>query len=57
MVAPDDDAPEVRPPRLTDLVARCRRLNEQHAHEVVIGGVSIPLASMMRRYIAPRKRR
>jgi hypothetical protein len=31
MVAADDGAPEARPPRLIDLVALCRRFNEEGA--------------------------
>jgi len=38
VVAADDGAPEARPPRLNDLVALCRRLNDEGARYVVIGG-------------------
>ena len=45
MVGPDDGAAEARPPRLTDLVALCRQLNEAHARYVVIGGMAMRLKS------------
>lgn len=48
MVAPDDGAPEARPPRLTDLVALCRRLNEEGTRYVVIGGMAIIQAGFVR---------
>jgi hypothetical protein len=48
MVASDDGAPEARPPRLTDLVALCRRLNEEEALYVVIGGMAIIQAGFVR---------
>src|SRR6266566_2818888 len=48
MVPPDDVAPDARPPRLTDLVALCRRLNEEHARYVVIGGMAIIQAGFVR---------
>jgi hypothetical protein len=48
MVAPDDGAPEARPPRLTDLVALCRRLNESGTRYVVIGGMAIIQAGFVR---------
>jgi hypothetical protein len=48
MVAPDDGAPEARPPRLSDLVALCRRLNEAGTRYVVIGGMAIIQAGFVR---------
>lgn len=48
MVSPDDDAREARPPRLSDLVALCRRLNEEHVRYVVIGGMAIIQAGFVR---------
>lgn len=48
MVAPDDGAPEARPPRLTDLVSLCRRLNEEGARYVVIGGMAMIQAGFVR---------
>lgn len=48
MVSPDDGAPEARPPRLTDLVALCRRLNQEGAGYVVIGGMAIIQAGFVR---------
>jgi hypothetical protein len=48
MVPPDDGAPEARPPRLTDLVALCRRLNEAGARYVVIGGMAVIQAGFVR---------
>lgn len=48
MVSPDDGAPEARPPRLTDLVALCRRLNEEGARYIVIGGMAIVQAGFVR---------
>ena len=48
MVAPDDGAPEARPPRLTDLVALCRPLNDEGARYVVIGGMAIIQAGFVR---------
>jgi hypothetical protein len=48
MVPPDDGAPEARPPRLTDLAAMCRRLNEAGARYVVIGGMAVIQAGFVR---------
>ena len=48
MVPPDDGAPEARPPRLTDLVALCRQLNEAQARYVVIGGMAVIQAGFIR---------
>jgi Nucleotidyl transferase of unknown function (DUF2204) len=48
MVPPDDGAPEARPPRLTDLIALCRRLNEAGARYVVIGGMAVIQAGFVR---------
>jgi len=48
MVASDDGPPESRPPRLTDLVALCRHLNEEHARYIVIGGMAIIQAGYVR---------
>ena len=48
MVASDDGASEARPPRLTDLVELCRRLNEEGARYVVIGGMAIIQAGFVR---------
>lgn len=48
MVAPDDGASEARPPRLRDLVALCRRLNEAGTRDVVIGGMAIIQAGFVR---------
>lgn len=42
MVDPDDgQAPEARPPNLTDLVSLCRNLNQEHARYLVLGGMAI----------------
>ena len=42
MVAEDDGAAlESRPPTLDDLIELCRRLNEEGAEYVVIGGMAI----------------
>jgi hypothetical protein len=42
MVAEDDGAAlESRPPTLDDLIDLCRRLNEEGAEYVVIGGMAI----------------
>jgi hypothetical protein len=48
LVPPDDDAPEARPQRLTDLVALCRSLNEHGARYVVIGGMAVIQAGFVR---------
>lgn len=48
MVTPDDGALEARPPRLSDLVALCRRLNEAGTRYVVIGGMAIIQAGFVR---------
>ena len=48
MVPPDDGPLEARPPRLTDLVALCRHLNEAGARYVVIGGMAIIQAGFVR---------
>lgn len=48
MVAPDDGAPEARPPRLSDLVALCPRLNEEGARYVIVGGMAIIQAGFVR---------
>lgn len=48
MVPPDDGAPEARPPRLIDLVTLCRRLNDEGARYVVIGGMAIVQAGFVR---------
>ena len=48
MVPADDDAPSARPPRLSDLVALCRGLNEAGARYVVIGGMAIIQAGFVR---------
>jgi hypothetical protein len=48
MDAPDDDAPDARPPRLSDLVSLCRRLNDEAARYVVIGGMAIIQAGFVR---------
>jgi hypothetical protein len=40
VVDPDDDTPlESRPPTLADVVSLCRRLNEEGARYVVVGGI------------------
>jgi hypothetical protein len=42
MVAEDDGAAlESRPPTLDDLIELCRRLNEEGAGYVVIGGMAV----------------
>lgn len=48
MVAADDVSPEARPPRLTDLVGLCRRLNDAGAPYVSIGGMAIIQAGFVR---------
>jgi hypothetical protein len=48
VVAPDDDAPETRPPTLADLVALCHNLNEARARYVVIGGMATIQAGFTR---------
>ena len=49
MVDSDDGAPlESRPPTLEDLVALCRRLNEEHARYIVVGGMAIIQAGFVR---------
>jgi hypothetical protein len=48
MVPPDDGAPDARPPRLSDLIALCRHLNEAGARYVVIGGMAIIQAGFVR---------
>ena len=48
MVPANDDAPEARPPRLSDLVTLCRRLNDEGARYVVIGGMAIIQAGFVR---------
>jgi predicted nucleotidyltransferase len=48
VVPPDDGAPEARPPRLSDLVALCRHLNETGTRYVVIGGMAIIQAGFVR---------
>jgi len=48
MVARDDGPLEARPPRLADLVALCRRLNESGARYIVIGGMAIIQAGFVR---------
>jgi hypothetical protein len=48
VVAPNDGALEARPPRLSDLVALCRRLNETGTRYVVIGGMAIIQAGFVR---------
>jgi len=48
-VVPPDDVPlEARPPRLADLVALCRRLNEAGARYIVIGGMAVIQAGFVR---------
>ena len=48
MVTEDDGALESRPPTLNDLVALCRRLNDQEARYVVIGGMAVIQAGFVR---------
>jgi len=48
VVAPDDGAPETRPPTVADLVSLCRDLNESGARYVVIGGMAIIQAGFTR---------
>jgi hypothetical protein len=48
MVPANDDAPEARPPRLSDLVALCRHLNDEGARYVVVGGMAIIQAGFVR---------
>ncbi len=49
MAPPDaDEAPEARPPRLTDLVALCRDLNAEGARYVVVGGMAVIQAGFPR---------
>lgn len=48
MVSSHDGPPEARPPRLTDLVVLCRRLNEEGARYIVIGGMAIIQAGFVR---------
>jgi hypothetical protein len=49
VVDPDDDTPlESRPPTLADVVSLCRRLNEEGARYVVVGGMAIIQAGFVR---------
>jgi hypothetical protein len=49
VVDPDDGAQlESRPPTLDDLVALCRRLNDEQARYVVVGGMAIIQAGFVR---------
>lgn len=49
MVPPDDDAElSSRPPTVGDLAALCRRLNEESAAYVVIGGMAMIQAGFVR---------
>jgi hypothetical protein len=49
VVDSDDDAPlESRPPTLADLVSLCRRLNEESARYIVVGGMAIIQAGFVR---------
>ncbi|MBM3779787.1 MAG: hypothetical protein FJW23_16355 [Acidimicrobiia bacterium] len=48
MVPEDDGAPQARPPRLSDLLGSCRRLNEEGARYVVIGGMAVIQAGFLR---------
>jgi hypothetical protein len=44
----DGPAPEARPPSVADLVALCRNLNEAHARYLVLGGMAIIQAGLVR---------
>jgi len=46
--ADDGPAPEARPPGIADLVALCRSLNREGARYVVIGGMAIIRAGLVR---------
>lgn len=49
MVDPDDDTPlESRPPTLGDVVSLCRRLNEEGARYIVVGGMAMIQAGFVR---------
>ena len=49
MVDPNDGAPpESRPPQLADLVALCRSLNREAARYIVIGGMAMIQAGLVR---------
>ncbi len=48
MVPPDDGSLDARPPRLIDLVALCRSLNQEQVRYVVIGGMAIIQAGFVR---------
>lgn len=51
-MVPDDDgaAPELesRPPTVDDLIALCRRLNEEEARYVIVGGMAIIQLGLVR---------
>ena len=50
MVDPNDDAPqESRPPQLADLLSLCRSLNREAARYVVVGGMAMIQAGIVRR--------
>lgn len=49
MVDPDDGSPpEARPPGVADLIALCRSLNREGARYIVIGGMAIIQAGLVR---------
>jgi hypothetical protein len=44
----DDASPEARPPTVGDLVALCRRLNDEAARYIVVGGMAMIQAGFVR---------